>query len=296
MGKHAYLILAHKNMGQLRKLIELLDDERNDIYVHVDAKTREFNPKDWQNITRYSSLNIISERIAVNWGGVTGMLSELLLLKTALADGFHDYYHLLSGMDLPLKPQSEIHKFFDEHQGKEFLNLWKFKKSTFSRFKFFTIFPEGESKFLPRIINHIFKGLQMVVGFKINRDIEFGYGANWFSITQDFAEYVVKKEDWLIKVFSHTSNCDEIFLPTLIRNTPFEKRLYVKEPVDNPKDINMSHMRFIDWTRGESVRHPWTFRAYDLPLLESVEHLWARKFDENVDAEIIDLLYDKLKK
>ena len=38
MKRHAYLILAHTNFGQLRKLLELLDDPRNDIFVHVDGK------------------------------------------------------------------------------------------------------------------------------------------------------------------------------------------------------------------------------------------------------------------
>lgn len=296
MGKHAYLILAHKNFNQLRKLIELIDNERNDIYIHIDAKAKEFNPKEWIGITRFSNLNIISERIVVNWGGFSGMLSELLLLKTALADGYHDYYHLLSGMDMPLKTQKEIHDFFDANQGKEFINLWEFKKSTFSRFRYYTVFPEGEARFHTRIVNHIFKGLQMAVGFRINRNIEFGFGANWFSITQDLAEYVVKHEDWLKKVFRHTSNCDEIFLPTLILRSPFADRLFVPTPVKNQKEVNLSNMRFIDWTRGESIRHPWVFRADDMPLLESVPHLWARKFDETVDAEIIDLLYRKLKK
>ena len=38
LRRHAYLILAHKNFGQLRKLLALLDDPRNDIFVHVDRK------------------------------------------------------------------------------------------------------------------------------------------------------------------------------------------------------------------------------------------------------------------
>lgn len=296
MGKHAYLILAHKNMGQLRKLIELLDDERNDIYVHVDAKATGFRPEILQEAVRHSTLRILPERLSVNWGGVSIMRSELLLLKAALADGAHDYYHLLSGMDLPIKSQKEIHDFFDAHQGKEFINLWEFKKSTLSRFRYYTVFPEGEGRFRTRIVNHIFKGLQMMVGHKINRDVDFRFGSQWFSITHDLAAYVVGHEEWLEKVFRHTSTCDEIFLPTLVWNSPFRDRLFVDKPVKSQKEQNLSNMRFIDWTRGESVRHPWTFRAYDLPLLESVEHLWARKFDENVDAEIIDLLYDKLKK
>lgn len=39
--KHAYLIIAHTNWAQLQKLISVLDDIRNDIYIHVDLKSRE---------------------------------------------------------------------------------------------------------------------------------------------------------------------------------------------------------------------------------------------------------------
>ena len=39
MAKHAYLIIAHKNVEQLNYLISLLDDERNDIYIHLDKKS-----------------------------------------------------------------------------------------------------------------------------------------------------------------------------------------------------------------------------------------------------------------
>lgn len=294
-GKHAYLILAHKNFNQLRKLVALLDDPRNDIFIHVDAKAKDFNPEEWKDITRHSHLFILPERISVNWGGVSIMRAEIALLKAAVATGNYDYHHLLSGMDLPIKSQDEIHAFFDRNNGKEFLNLWEFKKSTLSRFRYFTIFPEGEGRFRTRIVNHIFKGLQMAVGFRINRDVDFRFGSQWFSITDNFARYVVENEDWLEKVFRHTSTCDEIFLPTLIASSPFKNNLYLPTPVKNQKEVNMSNLRFIDWTRGESIRHPWTFRADDMSLLEGVEHFWARKFDETVDTEIIDMIYNKLR-
>ena len=296
MGKHAYLILAHKNFGQLRKLIALLDHERNDIYVHVDAKASGFNPEEWRDVTKHSPLFFLPERISVSWGGVSIMRSELALLKRALADGGHDYYHLLSGMDLPIKTQEEIHDFFDAHKGKEFINLWEFKKSTLTRFRYFTVFPEGEGRFATRIVNHIFKGLQMAVGFRINRDVDFRFGSQWFSITEELARYTVDHEEWLEKVFRHTSTCDEIFLPTLVAASPYRDRLFVPTPVKNQKEVNLSNMRFIDWSRGESIRHPWTFRAEDLPLLESVDHLWARKFDEETDPEIIDMIYERLRR
>lgn len=295
MDRHAYLILAHKNFGQLRKLIELLDDPRNDIFVHVDAKAKNFRQECLDGATRHSRLTVLPQRFKVNWGGVSIMRSELALLKKATSESEYAYYHLLSGMDMPIKTQDEIHAFFNEHKGYEFINLWEFKKSTRSRFRYYTIFPEGEGKFCTRIINHIFKGLQMAVGFKINRNIDFRFGSQWFSITDSLARYVVEKENWLEKVFRHTSTCDEIFLPTLVAGSPFSNRLYVPAAVKNQKEVNMANMRFIDWTRGESVRHPWVFRAGDMTLLESVPHLWARKFDETVDNDIINMIYNKLK-
>ena len=291
MKRHAYLILAHKNFAQLRKLVELLDDSRNDIFIHVDRKAR-FNPDEWKDVCKYSSLSFIEPRIHVNWGGVSIMRVELALLKAATAAGHYDYYHLLSGMDLPIKDQDTIHAFFDAHEGTEFMNYWKFKKSTYSRFHYFTIFPEGAGFFLTNLANNIFKGLQMAVGYKMNKDVNFRFASQWFSITDALARYAISREDWLEKVFRHTNTCDEIFMATLVWNSPFRDKLYIKEETDEHK-VNESNMRFIDWTRGESIRHPWTFRAGDWDLLMSVPHFWARKFDETVDSAIIDKIYRK---
>ena len=39
MKKHAYLIMAHNNWKILEKLLNLLDDKRNDIYFHIDLNS-----------------------------------------------------------------------------------------------------------------------------------------------------------------------------------------------------------------------------------------------------------------
>ena len=39
MKKHAYLIIAHNNWKILERLLILLDDNRNDIYLHIDRKS-----------------------------------------------------------------------------------------------------------------------------------------------------------------------------------------------------------------------------------------------------------------
>ena len=41
--RHAYLIMAHNNFYILEKLLILLDDPRNDIYIHIDKKVSKFD-------------------------------------------------------------------------------------------------------------------------------------------------------------------------------------------------------------------------------------------------------------
>ena len=39
MMKHAFLIMAHNNLEILQTLVSMLDDERNDIFLHIDLKS-----------------------------------------------------------------------------------------------------------------------------------------------------------------------------------------------------------------------------------------------------------------
>lgn len=289
MKRHAYLILAHTNFGQLRKLVGLLDDPRNDIFVHVDGKA-DFRPEELDGACTRSRL-VFTDRINVSWGGVSIMRAELKLLEAAAGSGHYDYYHLVSGMDLPIKSQDQIHEFFDANGGKEFISMWEFSERTSFRVNYCSLFPEGAGFFLTNLLNNAFKMLQKAVGFKINKGVKFGYASQWFSITDDLARYVIENEGWLEKTFRHTNTCDEIFLPTLVINSRFADKVHIEDEKTNYSGLNRSNMRFIDWSRGESIRHPWTFRSYDWDLLMSVPYFWARKFDERVDSEIIDRIY-----
>lgn len=121
MKKHAYLLIAYHQFDLLKKLIGLLDDPHHDIFVHIDAKTQEFHPEDFNGIVKYSKL-YFTDRTSVSWGGWSMIRCELLLLKQAKRTGEYAYYHLLSGQDLPLHPAGEIYRFFSEHEGKEFIH------------------------------------------------------------------------------------------------------------------------------------------------------------------------------
>lgn len=294
--KHAYLILAHANPAQVSTLLSLIDDERNDIFVHIDAKAP-FGPEALEGICKKSKVVFIEPRIKVSWGGASIIRAEIALLKAATATRTYAYLHLLSGQDLPLKTQDEIHAFFDANPDREFFTLWEMAGHTTNRFQRFTLFPEGAGKPALNILNNIVKGLQIALGIKINKNIDFHFASQWFSISGEFASYVVGKEDFLLKTFRHTNTCDEVFMATILFDSPFRERLWDVTVYDH-KDLGASkgNLRLIDWTRGESVRHPWIWRADDFDRLANAPEFFARKFDERVDAEIINKIKEHLSK
>lgn len=285
-GKHAYLILAHACPGQLRKLLMLLDDPRNDIFIHLDRKAR-FGPEVLDGCCRASKLTFVEPRLSVTWAGYSMIRAITALLESAVP-GQYAYYHLISGQDLPIKTQDKIHAFFEQHAGEEFLDLWKPQSHTHNRYHYRVLFPEGAGRPVTRLVNNLLKGLQMAVGCKINRNTDFYFASTWVSITHACAAYILSRKDWIHETFRQTCGTDEIFLPTLIMNSPFREHLYPGPVIGN--------FRFIDWTRGESSRHPWVFRASDWDLLMASPCFWARKFDERIDAKIIDRLYQYLKR
>lgn len=44
--RFAYLVMAHNEMYVLKHLIRMLDYPENDIYVHIDTKSRTINKDD----------------------------------------------------------------------------------------------------------------------------------------------------------------------------------------------------------------------------------------------------------
>lgn len=125
MNRHAYLIMANENFHQLALLMEALDHPMNDVYLHIDAKVSCFDSKPLKKAVRYGRLFILEETIPVYWGSDSQIACEMLLLQRAAKEEHYAYYHLLSGKDMPLKSQDDIHFFFEQHMGKEFLRIGK---------------------------------------------------------------------------------------------------------------------------------------------------------------------------
>ena len=275
--KHAYLIIAHSNFSQLQTLIGLLDDPGNDIYLHIDKRAVTFQPD--QIRVKHSALVFI-DRIRVNWGGHSQIECEMNLLKAAVP-GQYLYYHLLSGVDLPLRSQSEIHSFFQKYYPYNFIRFdinAILSGEFYHRIDTYHLLQDHFGKrtgFLPGLLRRIEKlslGIQKRIGVKRKRYILPYKGTNWFSITHELAQYVLSQEKLIRKQFYHTVCADEVFLHSVAVESPYRQTL-----------INDS-LRAIDWIRGD----PYIYREADVDALLASDRIFARKFDESTDPAAIE--------
>lgn len=269
--KHAYLIIAHNEFDLLKNLISVLDDERNDIYIHFDAKLKTLPDLS----VAKSKLYVLKKRINVCWADFSVVEAEFVLLRAAYLNYHYAYYHLLSGVDLPLKSQDYIHDFFDKNTGKEFIDICLYDVSAEMDRKMMRwhLFPKDFKNvrrlvFITRLMRAMFVRIQEFMRIKRNKHIDFRKGSQWVSITSDFTEYLLSRENIIRKVYSHTFCSDEVVIQTECWNSKFRQRLYDYSP------NYRGHMRLIDWQRG----NPYVWRDEDYDELMHSDRIFARKF------------------
>lgn len=190
-------------------------------------------------------------------------------------------------MTLPLKSQDEIHRFFAEHQGKEFIGTDEHSGNNplhMDRIRYYYYFLQvraGRKFSFARKVQDVLVDTQRRLG--VNRLKKLPYvihkGANWCSITHDLARYLLENEKLIRKHFSNSVCADEVFVHTMAFNSRFADRI-VKES-----------MCYTDWDRGS----PHTFTAEDYDELIAKPALFARKFDAEKDMQIVDMLYERVR-
>lgn len=213
---------------------------------------------------------------------------ELALLSEATKTP-HAYYHLISGVDFPLKSQDDIHQFFDDNAGKEYISFdpCKERMEEFKdRIRYYRWFQDKIGRNSGKLVAIMYKledvSLRMQHALKVDRlkrcPYEIKKGANWFSITHDLAVYLLSQKN-IKKYFGNSLCADELVVQTLAYASPYRG------------NITGSNLRFIDWHRG----NPYTFTSDDYSQLVESDQLFARKFDENVDLNIVEMLLEYVK-
>lgn len=283
--KHAFLILAHNNFEVIKALLHQLDDEDFEIYIHINAKTSWFPQKEFEISVGKAELHFV-ERVAVGYCDYSMVEGVKSLLKSA-SDSRHDYYHLISGADLMIKSREEFKHFFDEHKGKEFVAFSKSYEE--DRIKYRNYFvakcrQESRSKSMFYIkLRKFLISIQKALCMKNHIPYEVKKGADWYSLSHDAVLHLLREEPEFKKYFYYSYCPTEFFAQTLLWNSAkFRGRLYGV----NSFDETIECAREIDWKRGS----PYVYRLSDYGELMKSPAMFARKFDESTDIQIVKKL------
>ncbi|MBC7416698.1 MAG: glycosyltransferase [Pedobacter sp.] len=275
--KVATLITAFKLPLQLERMLKAMEHPDFYFFIHIDKKI---------DITLFTGLanlprvTFIVNRVLCNWGGFSFVNAYLTALEEILESGEKfDFYNLMSGQDYPIKPMPQVAQFFAAHLGKNFISYdeehekdwWAHAVTRYEMYHFTDLKFKGKY-FVQRILNTVAPKRKFPLPIKL-------YGSSdssWWTITEESAKYLVDfrhKEVELFKFMKYTWAPDEFLIATILMNSPFKH------------DVINNNLRLISWQEG--IANPKILKIEDFETLANSNKLFARKFDANVDEEIL---------
>ncbi|MBP6115732.1 MAG: hypothetical protein KBC57_13835 [Neisseriaceae bacterium] len=276
----AYLLLVHQYPNQFKKLFQAIHHADNVYLIHVDKKTDEsvFNEIE-AFLSDYGNAHLL-ERKVTNRGGYSLVDAELRGIETLLKLSMKwQYFINLSGQDLPLQSQQAIYTFLKAHPHTDFMGL------TDQR----ALRPDT----LHRIEHYVFETGANITSVGPTRqhsylsDVTPYIGSKWMILSRKFCDFVVRHPDVdRFKTFyKNTFMADEGFFQTVLMNTSYRQEAVVEDD-----------LREIEWlpAEGDAPPRPRILGLADEAMLAQSERLFARKFDETIDADIIEQLSQRM--
>ncbi|SEN57141.1 Core-2/I-Branching enzyme [bacterium A37T11] len=282
----AHLIMAHKNPQQLWRLVNVLQHQNADIFIHVDKKV---------DVSLFitgklpHNVYFIRQRTKCNWGGFNFLKATFTSLQEILNSGkLYSFFNLLSAQDYPLVSAEKLFNFYALYPNSSFISFdedaeseWMVKAKERYLSYHLTDVPFRGKYFLQKIINLIIPKKKLPSGYKF-------YGsanASWWTLSNECVIYLVQKYqtggDGFFRFIKYSWGSDEFAIPTLLLNSSHRDKL-----------IN-NNFRYIDWSEGKA--RPKTLTLADKDKLYHSQMLFARKFDTEVDEIILDVIDEKIK-
>lgn len=285
--KHAILILAHKNISHVCRLVEYFNNDC-DVFVHIDRK-QTVEAEYMERLHSYGQVRLVSQEYEVNWGGTSVLESEMFLVRTAYSESDADYFHLLSGQDYPVRPLGQFLDFFRQNAGKEYLQYVhlphpKWERNTFRRLQYYFPYDHAGDKENPRKWVNEQVRLQYERGIKRPIPDEFDHlygGSQWFSITRRavcvLLDYTDKQPSFYKQMWM-TFAPEECYVATVLVNllgkdsvVPWNCRFirWKYENGNSPANLGTEHFRFLlerEYLFARKIEQP-----HSAPLLESLD-------------------------
>lgn len=131
--------------------------------------------------------------------------SRVSAFEIAYNNSHYGYYHLLSGVDLPLKSKEYIYSFFMQ-SGKEFIGFCPYNDTLSDirvRTYHFFVSKMRNNRFY-RLLDRIIAKCLVVFDCLRNKEIYFRKGSTWVSVTNDFVRYMLANKTMVLELYKHT--------------------------------------------------------------------------------------------
>jgi hypothetical protein len=271
----AYVISAYRRPEHLARLVHRLAGEDVRFFVHVDSKTRE--PTYRKMVEGVAPLGTASflPRHACHWGGFGHVQASLKGIAAIAASGFDpEYTILLSGQDYPIKSNRTIRQFLGSRGG----------RSSFLYFPLPT--PHWTGGGLARFRDWHLRWRRLHVRVPLRRRLPLGmrpWGGSAYWIMSRAALALVhgfvNEHPEYVRFFEHVDVPDESFFQTILLNSRLASEC---------DDIRL---HYTEWGR---LPAPAVLTRDDYPHLAESPCLFARKFDPEVDTDVLDLIDEHL--
>ena len=297
-----YLILAHKNPLQLSRMIERLDDGASKFFIHLDAKTP-IEP--FAACLEGAHIRFIDKRERCVWGDFSIVQATIRLMEAASKE--QGIFILMSGQDYPIQSQGYINDFLERNKEFDFIEIepleekWKPKmvKDKLEHYHILHSEERGNSNcYAPfrhcsvfqklRTLTHLLKGRLSVKNFKLLCSLpkrvapferQYAGSQFWaFSERTFYAvlHYIREHKAALEGYYKYTSSPDEIYFHSVLMDlVAKDSTIKLKDPIT-----------YVNYFRKNNV-----FITEDFEKLTSEKgKLFARKFDTDIDIEILNKL------
>lgn len=297
-----YLILAHKNPLQLSRMIERLDDGASKFFIHLDAKTP-IEP--FTTCLEGAHIRFIEPRERCVWGDFSIVRATIHLMEAASKE--QGVFILMSGQDYPIQSQGYINAFLESNKEFDFIEIepleekWKPKmvKDKLEHYHILHSEERGNSNcYAPfrhcsvfqklRTLMHLLKGRLSVKNFRLLCSLpkrvapferQYAGSQFWaFSERTFYAvlNYIREHKAALEEYYKYTSSPDEIYFHSVLMD------LVAKDSTIKLKE----QITYVNYFRKNNV-----FVTEDFEKLSSAKgKLFARKFDTDIDIEILNKL------
>lgn len=269
-----YLLLVHHKFEQALRLMRRLAGRNSAFAIHIDAAA---DPR--AAAAFRLALQPYEARFAVpvraSWGSYFQALAIMRVLQAAVEGPPADRYCLLSGQDYPLASLRDIEAFFARHPDSEFAENTSLDPtdagapgwSAFYRLRRYHVWTGGRRHTLPLLRKRM-------------PPMPMFHGSTWWALTRSAVVHVVERfrsDECLRRYLRHGFLVDEMYLPSILGNSVYAGR------------ITGSNLTYASWS-PTSGPHPTVLTMADLPALLSSGKLFGRKFDDAVDARVLDEL------